>query len=184
LGFSGVLSDEYCTDGSGSDSGNSPPLDPNGKLFKEFWNTRRVVSNEKGEGSTEACHNYGSVPAYFLSSYILGVRPVGPVLKKKLLIEPRLGDLSFAEGVVVTEFGPVPVYWKKSDDGKTLSIKLSIPAGISTVVYFPKLSEKSGLIMNGSVLMKEGKPEKGVKMNGRWIIVENVSGECIGTVTR
>ena len=74
-------------------------------------------TDEKGEGASESCHNYGSTPAYFLSSYILGVRRIGTVNEKQLLIEPRLGDLSFAEGVVVTEFGPVPVSWRKSADG-------------------------------------------------------------------
>ena len=30
-------------------------------------------------GGSESCHNYGSVPAWFLSSYVLGVRLEGPV---------------------------------------------------------------------------------------------------------
>jgi hypothetical protein len=53
-------------------------------------------------------------PAYFLSSYVLGVRRDGPVQNKTLLIEPRLGDLTEAAGTVVTEFGPVPVSWETS----------------------------------------------------------------------
>ena len=69
-------------------------------------------TDEKGEGASESCHNYGATPAYFLSSYVLGVRMAGSVMEKRLLIEPRLGDLTFAEGIVVTEFGPIPVSWK------------------------------------------------------------------------
>ena len=59
-------------------------------------------------------HGYGMFPAYFLSSYVLGVRLDGPVQKKTLLIEPRLGDLTEASGTVETEFGPVAVSWKQA----------------------------------------------------------------------
>jgi alpha-L-rhamnosidase len=138
--------------------------------------------NEKGEGSTEACHNYGAVPAYFLSSYILGVRLDGPVWDKKLLIEPRLGDLTFAEGIVVTEFGSVPVSWKKEGDGKSLTFNLTIPDGIIATVHFPKLSDKSTFILNGVICMKNGVPEKNVSIKGRWIVIGNVSGECSGSI--
>ena len=133
--------------------------------------------DENGVGSSEACHNYGSVPAYFLSSYVLGVRRIGTVTEKQLLIEPRLGDLTFAEGVVVTEFGAVPVSWKKSIDGKSLSFKVSIPEGIKAEIRFPGLSEKSTLTLNGKALSKnEVKPE------GRWMVVQNISGECSGII--
>jgi hypothetical protein len=131
-------------------------------------------TDEKGEGASESCHNYGSTPAYFLSSYILGVRRIGTVNEKQLLIEPRLGDLTFAEGVVVTEFGAVPVFWKKSADAKSLSFKVSIPEGIKAEIRFPSLAEKSTLTINGKI---SGKKE------GRWIIVRNLSGECSGSVT-
>jgi hypothetical protein len=138
--------------------------------------------NEKGEGSTEACHNYGAVPAYFLSSYILGVRLDGPVWDKKLLIEPRLGDLTFAEGIVVTEFGAVQVSWEKGDDGKSIIFNLTIPEGIIATVHFPKLSDKSTFILNGVICMKNGVPEKNVSIKGRWIVIGNVSGECSGSI--
>lgn len=99
-------------------------------------------TDEKGEGASESCHNYGATPAYFLSSYILGVRRIGTVNEKQLLIEPRLGDLTFAEGVVVTEFGAVPVSWKKSADGKSFILNGSIPKGIKAEIRFPILSER------------------------------------------
>lgn len=139
-------------------------------------------TDEKGEGASESCHNYGSTPAYFLSSYLLGVRRIGDLNEKKLLIEPRLGDLSFAEGVVVTEFGPVHVSWKKSPDDKSLSFKVSIPKGIKTEFHFPKLSNNSFLTLNGNILMKNGKPKEEVKLEDRWIVVRNLSGEIIGSV--
>lgn len=136
--------------------------------------------NEKGEGSTESCHNYGAVPAYFISSFILGVRLDGPVWMKKILIEPRLGDLSFAEGTVVTEYGPVWVSWKKLDEDDTLTFKLNIPSGIIATLHLPKISGKNNLIINGKVLMKDGSPGNSIKSKDRWIVVQNASGECSG----
>ena len=139
-------------------------------------------TDEKGEGASQSCHNYGSVPAYFLSSYVLGVKTDGPVWKKKLLIEPRLGDLSFAKGVVVTEHGLVPVSWKKSDDGKTLNFRLDIPEGITAAMHFPELSESTTLMINGKVLMQNGLPDKGVIKDGRWIVVKDISGKFSGSL--
>ncbi|MEI7527004.1 MAG: alpha-L-rhamnosidase C-terminal domain-containing protein [Mariniphaga sp.] len=139
-------------------------------------------TDEKGEGASESCHNYGSVPAYFLSTNILGVQLDGAVWDKKLVIEPRLGDLSFAEGVVVTPHGAVPVSWKKSSDGKSLQYKITIPKGIHTMLHLPKLSDKATLTMNGKVLMKEGKPSPGTTIEGRWIVIPKLTGECSGSL--
>jgi hypothetical protein len=144
---------------------------------KDAGTLSEIFTDEKGEGASQSCHNYGAVPAYFLSSYVLGVRRVGNVYEKQLLIEPRLGDLTFAEGVVVTEFGPVPVSWKKSADGQSLSFTISIPEGIKADIRFPIISEKSTLTLNGKVLA-----ENEVKTEGRWMVVQNVSGECTGSI--
>ena len=136
--------------------------------------------DENGVGSSEACHNYGSLPAYFLSSYVLGVRADGPVWEKRLLIEPHLANLTFAEGIVVTEFGPVTVSWKRSSDGKSLDYKISIPKGIHTNIHLPKFSKKVNLTMNGKDIIKDGLSEKGVKIEGRWIIIQEVTGDISG----
>lgn len=77
---------------------------------------------EDFEGWSKA-HIYGMFPGYHLSAYVLGVRLDGPAQSKRLVIEPRLGDLSLAEGSVVTEFGPVPVEWKV--EAKRLSFRVS-----------------------------------------------------------
>lgn len=93
--------------------------------------------------SGESCHNFGAVPAYFLSSYVLGVRMDGPVWKKQLLIEPRPGDLTHAEGVVVTDLGLVPVEWRR--DGGTFSLVVTIPPGATAMVRLPASGEGSQL---------------------------------------
>jgi alpha-L-rhamnosidase len=97
-------------------------------------------------GGSESCHNYGAVPAYFLSSFVLGVRLDGPVWDRRLVIEPRLGDLSHAEGVVVTEFGPVPVSWKRQDG--ELVFRFEVPKGIKATLRVPD-GDAATLVLDG-----------------------------------
>jgi hypothetical protein len=100
----------------------------------------------------ESCHNYGSVPAYFLGSFVLGVRLDGPVWNKHLLIEPRLGDLTRAEGVVVTEFGPVPVSWKRQDN--ELVFRFEVPKGIQATLRVPD-GDADALVLDGKGVRAE-----------------------------
>ncbi|MEI6604846.1 MAG: alpha-L-rhamnosidase C-terminal domain-containing protein [Verrucomicrobiota bacterium] len=138
--------------------------------------------DENGNGASESCHNYGAVPAYFLSSLVLGVRRDGPVWEKRLLLEPRLGDLTAAEGVVVTEHGPVPVSWKTADGGKALTFDFTLPKGVQATVRLPKLSAAPSLTLNGNVLVKQGKVRAGVRIEGRWLVVDKVTGACSGKI--
>jgi hypothetical protein len=139
-------------------------------------------TDEKGEGASESCHNYGSEPAYFLSSYVLGVRRVGNVSEKQLIIEPRLADLTFASGTVVTEFGPVDVSWQKSSDGQSLSFNVSIPKGINAELHLPIMSGNSTLTLNNKVLVKGGIPTKEICKKIRWYYIPKVTGEISGIV--
>ena len=122
-----------------------------------------------GGGGSEACHNYGAVPAYFLSAYVLGVRLNGPVWKKRLLIQPHPGDLAHAEGAVVTEFGPVPVSWKAAADG--LDFTLTVPAGVKAEVRLP--CGPTG------VVTLAGRPVK-TQAQGRWRGLELGPGTYVG----
>jgi hypothetical protein len=102
---------------------------------------------EEFSGGSKA-HCYGMYPAYFLSAFVLGVRPAGPAASKHLLIDPRLGDLSNAEGTVVTEFGPVPVSWKRSADH--LDFAFQLPDGVSATLRVPPQIGKAGLKLDGT----------------------------------
>ena len=79
-------------------------------------------------------HCYGMFPAYFLSSYVLGVRREG----RGLLVEPRLADLARASGTVVTELGPVAVEWRRTADGGTF--RVDVPAGRTALLRLPGAS--------------------------------------------
>ena len=86
-------------------------------------------------GGGSHAHIYGMFPGYFLSTYVLGVRRDAPVAEKKILIEPHLGDLIQAGGVVVTEFGPVPATWKL--EGGKLNFKITAPTNAKTTLALP-----------------------------------------------
>jgi len=89
----------------------------------------------EGYGGGSKAHIYGMYPGYFLSAYVLGVRRDAPVVERKLLIEPHLGDLTQATGVVVTEFGVVPVTWETT--GQELKLTLTIPPETKTTLALP-----------------------------------------------
>jgi alpha-L-rhamnosidase len=101
---------------------------------------------EEFQGGSQA-HCYGMFPGYFLSAYVLGVRPDGPAADKHLLIDPRLGDLASAEGTVVTEFGPVPVSWKMSADH--LDFECTVPDGVTASLRLPAFDGKASLVLDG-----------------------------------
>lgn len=57
------------------------------------------------------CHAWSATPAYFLSTYILGVSPVD-VGYKRIRIAPQPCDLTWARGTVPTPFGKLDVEWR------------------------------------------------------------------------
>lgn len=134
-------------------------------------------------GGSESCHNYGSVPAWFLSSYVLGVRLEGPVWTNRILIEPRLGDLTYANGVVVTEHGPVPVSWNQSGNGQLLTFAFTVPSGVRATVHLPKTSNTNTLILNGVTLVDQGNATNSVGVTGRWFTLDLPAGTNTGTLT-
>lgn len=95
----------------------------------------------------EACHNFGAVPAYFLSTYVLGVRQEEPTRRRHLVIEPRPGDLTMAEGRVVTPFGVVPIRWEKANDRFRCSV--TIPPGVTAALRLPASVGMETLVVDG-----------------------------------
>jgi hypothetical protein len=105
------------------------------------------TSTEGFETQGYLCHPFGLVPAYALPSYVLGVRKPEPVWKRIILIEPRLGDLLFARGVGLTEFGPVPVEWQKETE-YSMKFRFEIPENTDALIRFPKQGQQNQIILN------------------------------------
>lgn len=104
-------------------------------------------------GGGDLCHNNGAIPAYFLSTKVLGVSEKLPVDSKMIEIKPMPGDLTRAEGTVVTNHGLVHVKWEKQSDGLTFS--LNIPEGTQALVILPyHKSRKKILVNNKEVAFK------------------------------
>jgi hypothetical protein len=143
-------------------------------------NKQRVEWKDMAESPYEAtfeglhswgsqAHCYGMFPAYFLSSYVLGVRLDGPVQKKSLLIEPRLADLTEAAGTVVTEFGPVTVSWKQKLDQWNYSVDASkLPSEVKITLRLPVGEKDFEAELDGATL-KAG--AKDITQEGRWLDV-------------
>ena len=123
------------------------------KMLESDWGT----TWEDLDGAGSKVHVYGIVPAWFLSAYVLGVRQEGPTADRTLLIEPRIGDLNQARGVVVTEFGPVPVAWQQN--GNTLRLEVNIPDGCTAVLRFGSVRPERVLV--------NGKARRVTRANGR-----------------
>jgi hypothetical protein len=119
-------------------------------------------------------HCYGMFPAYFLSSYVLGVRLDGPAARRRLLVEPRLGDLTEASGVVVTECGAVEVFWKKMDVGWSFS--LTVPDQTAVKLRLPVQTPTAKVVLDGKI--------REAKAKDRWVEFELKSGKHEGSWSR
>lgn len=102
---------------------------------------------EKVKGGSKI-HCYGIVPGYTLSTWVLGVRRDGPVWEKRIVIEPHLGDLNEADGVVVTEFGPISVSWRKEE--KHWQFQFTTPKEIRVTLALPRNGESDLEVLDGA----------------------------------
>ena len=113
-------------------------------FIREKWDyiRRDTVTGTLTEsfGGGDLCHNNGAIAAYFLVSKVLGVSEKLPVSSKMIEIKPRLGDLTWAEGTVVTNHGLVHVKWEKQ--GNVLAFSINIPKGTQARLILP--CNKSG----------------------------------------
>lgn len=128
----------------------------------------------EGFGPAENCHDMGSTPTIYLSRHVLGVQVDGPVVNHRLLVKPRLGDLNLAEGVVVTEFGPVPVRWDRSSENGRLQFDIEIPTGVTACVSLPKPADPAEPMI-------DGQPAKPSSKSSRFVDVELGPGKHHGS---
>jgi hypothetical protein len=153
---------------------NDPALDREVlDLMRKNW---KAMANWPWESSWEEftggsrAHCYGMFPAYFLSAYVLGVRAVAPAFDGRIIIEPRLGDLTSAEGAVLTPRGPVHVAWKDHDG--VLSFEIEIPT-----------NEQAELRLAGKSLTLDGAPSVGERQGG-YLVASLSAGKHHGSVSR
>lgn len=146
-----------------------------------------MARNETGTtredwGGGSGMHEAGAHPAYFLSAYVLGVRTQYTAGGLELCIEPRLGNLKEAAGVVLCEYGPVPVSWKRTDENQ-LTFNFSIPKGVDAVVSIPTTSNKATLAIDRKTLLHKGTVKGEGNLTARYFTVKLKSGDHSGVIT-
>ena len=100
----------------------------------------------EGFSPGEWCHNMGAAPTWMLSARVLGVQVAGPVRDKRIRIAPHLGDLAWAAGVVVTEFGPVRVSWKGASGGGRFEFSIETPDEVMIELCLPRRGVQGGFV--------------------------------------
>jgi hypothetical protein len=93
---------------------------------------------------------YGMVPGYFLTAHVLGTRRQGYVKDRFILIEPRCGELAWAQGIAVTEFGPVEMSWSKLVGGG-VKIQCSVPAHTTANLRLYKQGSGDRILVDGQM---------------------------------
>lgn len=129
--------------------------------------------DERGGGMSESCHNYGSIPAYFLSSYLLGIRVEDFSGEARLIINPRPAGIRRAKGVVVTPYGPVSMAWEIRN-GEWL-LEFAVPDAVPAQIRLPNVDVRT-LVLNGI-----GHPE--ARISGRSAVLDVGPGATVIRVT-
>lgn len=130
------------------------------------WQTTwEMLGGPEGHGSK--VHIYGMTPGYFLSAFVLGVRREGAVWERRMVVEPRCGDLQQAEGVVVTEWGPVPVAWNRDEKGG-MRLTVTVPEDVKAEVRLRRLAGASELMLDGARVS--------ASLQGGWAVVSVTAG--------
>jgi hypothetical protein len=98
------------------------------------------------------CHGWSAAPTFFLSQYLLGVRPLEPGYAR-VLIAPQPCGLRWARGEVPTPRGNIACAWESSD--KQFTLRIDLPPGLVARIELPTA---------GTVVFHEG---KGNRLRGR-----------------
>jgi len=115
-------------------------VDMGATTFWEMWTARM------GEGrlTRSHCHGWSAAPTFFLSSYVLGIRPGGAGYKPAM-IEPRPGNLTWCRGTVPTPQGDISVQWENYPD-KPFLLKVKAPENVNFVINLPR---EGTVVING-----------------------------------
>ncbi|GCE15141.1 family 78 glycoside hydrolase catalytic domain [Tengunoibacter tsumagoiensis] len=100
-----------------------------------------------GRWSRSWCHAWSTMPAYVLSSVVLGIRPLEAGFAHSL-IAPQLCGMSWAQGSMPTPHGEIDV-WIEAEAG-SLMLQVHLPSEISAEVRLP-VHKKSNPGVIGSI---------------------------------
>ena len=118
-----------------------------------FWEMYQGPADGRRQTRSH-CHGWSAAPTFFLTQYVLGVRPMEPGYATTL-IAPKPGKLTWAQGAVPTPLGAVGCYWK--NQAGAFEIRVNSPRGMKMRIELPvsgkiELAEGEGRI-DGQVVI-------------------------------
>ena len=104
--------------------------DMGASTFWEMW------SGRGGRLTRSHCHGWSAAPTFFLSTWVLGVRPGGPGFQP-CTVEPHPGGLPWARGRVPTPEGDVEVQWE-NEAAKPFVLRVKAPESLELTIRLPR----------------------------------------------
>ena len=109
-------------------------------------------------------HAWGAAPGNLIPRFVLGLRPLAAGFDH-ILVQPQLGTLAYAQGVVPTIRGPVSI--SASNAPGSFQLRLNIPGNVTATVMLPAAG-----VTNSTALL-DGNICSGTLSNN-WLILTNV----------
>jgi hypothetical protein len=108
------------------------------EAYDPYWKKTDFHANlyaDAGQGYfVSLCHGWSAGPTSWLTDHVLGVRPTSGGFKTAV-IQPDLGDLTWAEGDVPTPNGPIHV--RATNNAGHISCSIVLPKGVDAQVITP-----------------------------------------------
>ncbi len=111
-------------------------IDAGATTFWEMFSGSGWINNDTSRVTRSFCHGWSAAPTFFLTSWVLGVRPLEPGFKK-MVIEPHAGDLLWSRGTVPTPYGVVNLNWV-NEPGKPMRLTAKVPADLELELRLPE----------------------------------------------
>ena len=109
-------------------------------------------------------HAWGAAPGNLIPRFVLGLRPLAAGFDH-ILVQPQLGTLAYAQGMVPTIRGPVSI--SASNAPGSFQLQLNIPGNVTATVMLPAAGvTNSTAFLDGSICSGT--------LSNNWLILTNV----------
>jgi alpha-L-rhamnosidase len=134
--------------------------------------------------STSLAHGWAAMPTAALSSLVLGIQPVSPGYAT-WRIQPRPGDLQWAEGRAPTPKGPIDVAWGHAKTTSQFDMRVSAPADTSGEIAVPAFGTRVAVFVNGRMVWNGEKATNyAAHGDSNYIYFDHVTGGTYEIFTR
>lgn len=99
-------------------------------------------------------HGYSAGPTTYLSTTVLGIRPLTPAFAR-FAVAPQVSGLDWAEGSVPTPFGRIQASWRLTAPS-SFSMATVVPSGTTGIISLPRQTGDR-VSVNGTVVWQAGR---------------------------